>query len=149
MFGVTERTREESQLSSGRYLNIRCAKQSSEPFGSCFIRSSSETFILFMETVHEIKLRWKPPEIWRHVDANLLRIRGVYCLPLQDKEEFSLDYCDCALYPSSAVKASNCTSTVGLLFRGNLVPVQGFKAYVGVEIKLHSFLTSALEGGEW
>jgi hypothetical protein len=74
---------------------------------------------------------------------------GVYCLPLQDKEEFSLDCCDSALYPSSAVKTSNCTSTVGLLFRGNLVPVQGFKAYGGVEIKLHSFLTSALEGGEW
>lgn len=72
MSGVTERTHEESKLSPGRYLNIRCAKQSSTPFGSCFIRSSSETFNLFMETVHEMKLRWKPPEIWRHVDANLL-----------------------------------------------------------------------------
>jgi hypothetical protein len=72
MSGVTERTRKESHLSPGRYLNIRCAKYSPAPFGSFFIRSSSETFILFMENVHEIKLRWQPPEIWRHVDANLL-----------------------------------------------------------------------------
>jgi len=33
--------------------------------------------------------------------------------------------------------------------KGNVLPVQAMKAYRGgVEIKLHSFLTSALEEGE-
>jgi hypothetical protein len=75
-------------------------------------------------------------------------MRGVYCLHLQDKEDFSLDCYDAVLYPSSAVM-TNYTSTVGLLYRGNVAPVPAFKPYGGMEIKLHSFLSSVLDGDEW
>jgi len=46
------------------------------------------------------------------------------------------------------MKTSIYTITVGLVFRGN-VPVQDFKAYGGVDMALHSFLTSARDEGEW
>jgi len=46
------------------------------------------------------------------------------------------------------MRTSIYTITVGLVFRGN-VPVQAFKAYGGVEMALHSFLTSALDEAEW
>jgi len=36
-----------------------------------------------------------------------------------------------------------------ILCEGKFIPVYDIKVYRGVEVQLHSFLTLALDGGEW